>query len=202
MSRFTSFELVANLNKIAGNPITGNWKDILKQDKIVKLELEEYLKSIRLRDTVKLRDDITDILVTVYGLAYRAGFNADQDMRDVMEALFTRFDRTPADAQKTREKFAAIGVETYIHEDNTTVPGEVYYVTKSAYDQTGTDGEFYPAGKFLKSYAFRTETFQPLDPVYEAALDLSATETKDISVYTLVDVIPEEHANQLEEAAG
>lgn len=148
-------EKVALLNNIAGKGATTSWPDIHRQLQLIQSEVAEAAESISQQDFEGLRDDIADILVTTLGLAHRIGVDAEDDFNAVMEALFTRFDKTPADAAMTSWKYNAIGVETCVH---THEVGETtYYVTLSAFDQTDATGESYPAGKFLKSHNYRKE---------------------------------------------
>lgn len=178
----TNYEQVKLLNTLAGNIATGDWKDILKQFNIISLEVKEMVKNISEGNHEGVRDDICDVLVTTYGLAVRMGLNSDKDMLAVMKALFTRFDLNEEDARLTKEKYLGWGVETYTHIDSLTNPGTIYYVTKSAKDQTGLNAkgeqEFYPKDKFLKSHNTRSEEFEPMDEKLEARLKetVSATE--------------------------
>lgn len=172
-AKMTNFEQVCLLNTVAGNTDKGNWSDVIKQTKYLYLEVAEFAKNILEGNYHGIRDDLADILVTAYGVGGRAGFDVDIDFAAVMEALFTRFDKTLEDANLTKEKYLRIGVETYIHAYN---DGEhIYYVTKSSKDQYGHDGESYPKDKFLKSHGFRTEVFDALEENVEQSLQDTAS---------------------------
>ena len=146
---------VALLNNIAGKGPTTDWSSIRRQWQLVHSELMEADASIKEQDFHGLRDDIADVLVTALGLAHLIGVDAEADFNAVMEALFTRFDTTHADARKTHQKYLDIGIETHIHEHHNG--DSVYFVTISSKDQIDSKGESYPKGKFLKSFRYRKE---------------------------------------------
>ncbi len=81
------------------------------------------------------------------------------DFKAVILSNRTKFDRNREDAEKTRLKYAAIGVDTYYKEcgmEGDLIP---YYITFSSRDQTGDDGRSYPANKWLKSINFQDTNF-------------------------------------------
>ncbi len=146
---------VALLNNIAGKGATTDWTSIHRQWQLVQSELAEAKVSIEKKDFHGLRDDIADVLVTALGLAHLIGVDAEADFNAVIEALFTRFDTSPEDAEKTHLKYADMDIATHTHIHRS---GEmVYYVTISSVDQKDVHGESYPKGKFLKSYKHRKE---------------------------------------------
>lgn len=166
----TNYIATAVINAIAGNETNGGWDAIDHQLKIITSEFEELRDlGIRDRNIHELRDGIQDLLFTVYGLAWRAGIDADVDFAEVVRSNMTKFDNTDEDALLTQQKYEAIGVITRCLRV-TAEDGKVYYVTKSAIDQTGLDGKSYPAGKYLKSHRFEEPVYASLEPEVEAML--------------------------------
>jgi len=150
----TNFKMVSIINTIAGNHPTASWDDLTNQKDIIEEEFIELRDAVDLNDVEQMCDASADLLVTTYGMLFRAGFDANAVMTEVCGSLFTRFDNTEEDALKTIEKYNNLGIITVTH--LLTHEGVNYYVTKSSSDQIGNDGKKYPKGKFLKSYKFRT----------------------------------------------
>lgn len=165
----SNFTDTATINAIAGNDTNGGWDVIDHQLMIIESEFNEMRDGIKARNIAELRDGIQDLLFTVYGLAWRAGFDADVDFAEVVRSNLTKFDANEEDALRTQEKYQAIGVKTYCQKV-TAENGRVFYVTKSAVDQIGQDGKSYPAGKYLKSIHFEEPRYDPLDPAVDDKL--------------------------------
>lgn len=112
---------------------------------------------------------LTVLLSSLQKFAYDAGlacsYPINRDYAEVVRSNMTKFDTTLEDAEATRNKYAAIGVETI------TVPGvytldDVPYtvlICKSAKDQVGTDGKDYPDAKWLKSIHFEEPAYVPME---------------------------------------
>lgn len=167
----TNFTAMGRLNEIAGNGMNGGWPAITHQIKLIESEFNELKDGIEARDIHEVRDGIQDILVTTYGLAWRAGFPADLDAAEVVRSNMSKFDTTIDDARLTTQKYLAIGVKTY--QLKVTDEGDdsiVYYITRSAEDQKGTDGKSYPMNKWLKSHRFEEPKYCPLHPLVAAEL--------------------------------
>lgn len=176
----------ATINAIAGNDTNGGWDAIDHQLRIIESEFNEMRDGIKARDIGEMRDGIQDLLFTVYGLAWRAGIDADVDFAEVVRSNLTKFDDNEEDALRTQQKYEAIGVHTRclkVSAEN----GRVFYVTKSAVDQQGLDGKSYPAGKYLKSVRFEDPQYVPLDPAVEAKL--RSDDTADAPVPTPVEAV-------------
>lgn len=156
----SNFQKVVRLNLIAGNGGNAGWPAIKKQFKLIDLEHEELRKAIDEGDLTAIRDAAADVLVTTHGLFHRMGADGEADFNAVTDALMSRFDLDLINAAATKEKYLAIGVLTNIRQVN--YEGVDYYVTISATNQTGTDGENYPEGKWLKSVNTVSPTFAPL----------------------------------------
>ena len=156
------------LNAAAGNqpPAPEQLESqIMRQTRVDLAECLELLEAVSLGTIGLLRDGLSDKRVTLNGFSTILPFSLSDDFVHTMENLFTRFDSSLEDAILTQQKYAQIGVATIIeknvlidedgeHEDN-----PVYFVNKVEMDVTGTDGEFYPKGKFLKSVNFRNDNF-------------------------------------------
>ena len=169
----TNFTAMCKLNDIAGNPMNGGWPAIDHQIRLIESEFNELKDGIEARDIHEVRDGIQDMLVTVYGLAWRGGFPADVDAAEVVRSNLSKFDQTIDDARLTSEKYKAIGVETY--QLKVTSEGDasiIYYVTRSAADQEGTDGKKYPKDKWLKSHRFQEPVYAPLHPLVAKTLEV------------------------------
>lgn len=156
------------LNAAAGNqpPAPEQLEaQIMRQTRVDLAECLELLEAVSLGAIGLLRDGLSDKRVTLNGFSTILPFSLSDDFAHTIENLFTRFDSSLEDAILTQQKYAQIGVATIIeknilidedgeHEDN-----PVYFVNKVEMDVTGTDGEFYPKGKFLKSVNFRNDNF-------------------------------------------
>lgn len=166
----SNFEQDSLLNTVAGNEENGGWEAVHRQFPIVEEEFEEIKTAIALKNPLMLRDAIADTLVTVYGLAYVAGIDADTDHLCVTQSNFSKFDKSTEDAKKTLDKYKALGVDvkTVMTTLKDAIRGhaihETYYIAISTKDQTDIKGKFYPKGKFLKSYLWKEPNFEPLDP--------------------------------------
>lgn len=149
----TNFEAVSLFNEmiqnLSANPSDPKWEQLESQFQLIQEELDEIKQAIQEKNYIELRDGIADVLVTTYGLAYRAGIDANEDMKIVHESNMSKFCKTSDEAIHTAAKYEKIGVMvSYRNQAN----GMIAVV--SAQDQTGTDGKFYPKGKLLKSVNF------------------------------------------------
>lgn len=154
----SNFEMCAEINYLVGNVIDPSIKTAEAQKKVIECEWEEFLESIANKDMNQLRDDVGDMLFTVYGMAARMGFPADLDFKAICESQYSKFDKTASDQALTAAKYDSIGVATY-YEVKTRNDGTRVWVTYSSKDQTGSDKKFYPAGKWLKSVNFKEPVF-------------------------------------------
>lgn len=131
----------------------------------------------------KVRGELQDVLVTTYGLAYYLQVDADDDHREVSRANLSKFDPTMDLAIITQMKYRDLGVSTDIRRTEVHWPHfqGAYYANIVSEDVTGTDGKFYPKGKFVKSIRFEEPRYKPAlihKPVrfYEEGLTESVTE--------------------------
>lgn len=155
------FQQVRGINELAGNPLAVDIIDLLKQGKIIQSELYEFLQGLADYDLKEIRDGQGDIIFTALGLPGRSGFPYAGDMQTICDNQFAKFDVSIADAEKTRDKYAAEGVETTWHQGE--YDGRVYYVTTSAKDQLYR-GKPIGKGKWLKSWKWQEPEFAPIDP--------------------------------------
>lgn len=152
---------------LVGHTSPSPWSALQAQMKVIDGEYKELSDAVEQRDTKELRDGVGDLLYTVFGMAYRAGIPMTQDFEQVVRSNLTKFDVNAVEAEKTQEKYAAIGVTTYcqpVRYSSDERPGAVYYVTFVDGDQVGTDGKKYPNHKWLKSTRFVDISLQPLAP--------------------------------------
>lgn len=147
MSNFTD---VSFLNTVFGNQqgdlSNPDWQKAAKQLHLIQEEMAELVEGIDTKNIAEVRDAIADVLVTTYGMAHILGIDADADMAAVQESNLSKLCKTEQEIENTlafyqQEK----GLDVY---SGGELP-EAY--VKSAKDQTGTDGKFYPAHKFLKN---------------------------------------------------
>lgn len=151
------------INLLAGHAHDAGWQAVDHQMKIVTEEWNEMVEGIDTRDIKEFRDGLGDLLFTLCGLAWRAGVPAVRDLRAVVNSNWTKYDTSQEDAEKTAEKYKALGLETYYREASLPYnPNDVYWVTYSATDQVDINGKKYFAGKWLKSYRFELPKFEPL----------------------------------------
>lgn len=165
----TNFEKTAVINNIVGNHPGADWETLKVQADLIQSELNEIYEAIEERNIEKARDGVGDVLFTAYGFGHRANFPTDEDFEQVCVSNLTKFDLTEEDAEKTRQKYLAIGVQTYVEVLPYTWTREeghqetvLYYVTKSERNQIGTDGKDYPRGKYLKSTKFKEPVFREI----------------------------------------
>ncbi len=148
---------VRTINAIAGKPVSLDRTNLLKQIDIIQSELNETRNAVLAGDLVELRDGVADVEFTSLGLYGFTPFDYLTDMGTVCQSNLDKFDTQIADAEITREKYAAIGIETYV--DTVEDLGKVLYVTKSAADQVDAKGKVYPKGKWLKSHSWKEPEF-------------------------------------------
>ena len=146
----SNFSNVSELNRLIGNticdPVDPDWAALAAQLSLIQEEFQELVDAIQQCDFTEVRDAVADVLVTTYGLAYRAGIDADADMDEVHASNMSKFCKTREEAIHTAHKYEKLGVMCSYRQPATGITAVV-----SAQDQTGKDGKFYPAGKLLKS---------------------------------------------------
>lgn len=180
----TAFQKIAYFNTLIGNSNAASLDGLKAQFHCIKEEflemehaLNEYIEAVqRCEDGgndggdvadacdrfTELRDGIADVLVTTYGLAHRAGVDADFDLDLVYESNMSKFIKTD---DINMVEGAAIGIQNRLGLAacfNETAPG-IWAIT-SACDQQGRDGKFYPAGKLLKPSTFIEPDFSKVRP--------------------------------------
>lgn len=176
MTDKTAFQKIAFFNSLIGNTNSADLSGLDAQFHCIKEEFQELeaaligMKRVALTLSIddpkresshayffqELRDGIADVLVTVYGLAHRAGIDADADLEAVNVSNMSKFIK--GDGQAAREEAVAtamrIGIEARFDE---TANG-IWAIT-SLFDQTGSDGKFYPKGKLLKPSTYKEPVF-------------------------------------------
>lgn len=152
----TAFEKICLFNKLIGNKC-GDVEMLVQQLQMVKEEFEELCAAVHALDMKEIRDGVADVLVTVYGLAFRAGINADSDLEAVYRSNMSKFvNWTEEDAIK-----ASWEVHNRLHisvDYIESAPG--IWAIRSLEDQTGADGKQYPKGKLLKPSTYVEPEFK------------------------------------------
>lgn len=158
---------------LVGHASPSPWSALEAQMKVITGEYEELLSAVGERDVKELRDGVADLLFTVIGMAYRAGIPINSDFEEVVRSNLTKFDTHTGEAEKTKAKYMALGIQTYCQPVEFT-SGErgtvTYYITFVDGDQTGNDGKFYPNHKWLKSTRFVDIHLAPLGETHPLVL--------------------------------
>ena len=155
MSNFTDVcELNHLIGNTQGNPTSPDWDALASQLELIQEEFQELVDAIKEHNFTEVRDAIADVLVTTYGLAYRAGVNADADMDEVHQSNMSKFCSDRFEAIQTAHKYEKLGVQCSYR-----TPASGITAVVSAADQTSFDGKNYPAGKLLKSVNFKEPVF-------------------------------------------
>ncbi len=122
-------------------------------------EVRELLQALHDRNINSVRDALCDIMVFALGAYHFIGYDANADMAAVLDGVMTRFCKDQDALDRTIAKWAALGVT-----DVYTQGQFPRLCVKSARDQTASNGDFCPKGKFLKSADYQDTVF-PLAPV-------------------------------------
>ncbi len=175
----TNYKLVSDMNIAFGNPL-GNQNAVsltklkkqcanlanelselfvaLGADKKLTDSLADLMQwtlehPVNVPDIQEVRDALCDIHVFAYGAHHLMNVDADQDMKDVIEGLMTRFIKDEADKEASIKKHAANGiVQVYFEGEYPKM------IMKSAVDQPDA-----PQGKFVKSASTRKEKLYPVE---------------------------------------
>jgi hypothetical protein len=119
-------------------------------------EVEELFVALAARDVEATRDALCDIMVFALGGYHFLGYDADQDMNAVLDGVMTRFCKDQDELTKTCAYWAERGIT-----DVYTQGVFPMLCIKAARNQTATNGEVVPKGKFLKSVGYRQTVFPP-----------------------------------------
>lgn len=137
-----------------GDPKNVDLEELRRQAAGVKEEYEEFIEALDNNDPKGMRDAACDIMVFALGIFHKAGWDADEDMRAVITALSSRLCRDQSELQETmRHYHMVVGISVY---------AEGFFpmmAVKSATDQKGHDGKYYPKNKFLKNIYFKEPEF-------------------------------------------
>jgi len=103
---------VDRINTIAKRTVNyNNWENMEAQAYINLQEAQEIVKACKERNMYKLRDAIGDNRVTLFGFGSICDLPINDDFDKIIEALHSRFDRTPERAQESRELWESRGLE-------------------------------------------------------------------------------------------
>lgn len=175
------------INAYAGNQITDPSQypaQIQRQTLIDMGECLELLEAVVTGDISELRDGLADKQVTLAGFANILPFSLSKDFDHTVLNLLTRFDYTIENALATKQKYADLGVETYIEANITAFDGktELAYVNKVKEASTDINGEFYPAGKFVKSVNYINDDFEAEGQGVLLPTDLASQEERYLAL--------------------
>lgn len=147
----SNFKKAALFNECMGKtPNSENWEVAENQAELIHEEVQELFASLVTQDRDELRDAIADVLVTVYGLAYMVGIDADKDYDTVHRSNMTKFTHTYETAIQTMKEYAARNVETQMFKSKHGL-----YAVLSAEDQVDDRGlKFIPKNKLLKPASY------------------------------------------------
>lgn len=154
----TPFQLVTAMSLAfsnpQGDPLNSNWDKCAAQAKGVEKELKEFRDGILTQNLPDTRDALCDIMVYCLGAYHALGLDADADMENVVDCLFSRLCATREKLTETVEYYTrTVGIKVYCE-------GAFPQMTvKSMEDQTGTNGEQYHKSQFLKARGYRTPVF-------------------------------------------
>lgn len=167
------------VNAAAGNttPTPEEFENqIMRQTRIDLLESLEFLDAVIKGDASELRDGLADKRITLGGFSNILPISLSDDFENACDNQFTRFDKDYEKALKTQEKYAAIGVVTEIHRNLVGTGNGVltFFANIVVEDATGTNGEFYPKGKFVKSINYTKDQFKEHDGiVFDTSIEAS-----------------------------
>lgn len=173
------FSKIAMFNTLIGNSNSATIQGLRAQFEMVREEFDETEEAIKHLELIAsgeynaeelggfdycpmtaLRDGIADVLVTTYGLAHRAGINADADLMLVHESNMSKFIVPGVDIKPHMEHFLThYGLSNVVYKET-----HGWGAFTSGEDQTGKDGKFYPTGKLLKPMTFHNPVLPPLVP--------------------------------------
>lgn len=175
----------ANLQAVAGYKQTNDWKDLANHLKYQLQETIEQVIAFNERDQLGYRDATADVRVLLDAQQASVTWSLEKDYNEVIGKLYTRFDKTNEDALLTQEKYAKLGVKTYIvHDENTGC-----YVNRVLEAVDGTDGEHYPAGKWLKSINVQFPSFEE-EEMLVSDYDVKLNSFKNAGTYALIGDLP------------
>lgn len=144
------------MQRIAGYRKNNRWADLQKHLTYQMQETIEQVTAFNERNEEDFRDATGDIRVLLDAQKASVTYSLDDDYNEIVNKLFTRLDDTQEGAERTQQKYADLGVATYIVFDERT--GQ--YINRVSESCQGTDGEFYPKDKWLKSYKYQTPEFE------------------------------------------
>lgn len=100
---------------------------------LLQEELDEWKKAIEENDKVEQLDALCDMAYVLMGAVVESGFTPrfKEAFQEVHRSNMSKVDYTPEDAELTKKKYVAEGIETYMAYDGSTGA----YVTHRASDR-------------------------------------------------------------------
>ena len=171
----TIFQLVSDMNVAFGNPqgdpnkIDG--RRLLNQCKNIASEFIELMQGFGIKVDIFIgepgsyetsfpdaesqinwiRDALCDIMVFALGGHHFMGYDADEDVAEVVDALMSRICKDELHAQRTVEHYQSLGLQVYTEKTAFGI------AVKSLVDQQMPE---FPKGKFLKALGYRKPVFK------------------------------------------
>ena len=149
----SNFKKAALFNECMGKaPNNENWEVAENQAELIHEEVQELFAALVSQDRTELRDAVADVLVTVYGLAYMVGIDADADFDTVHQSNMTKFSYTHEEAIETMQEYAARNVKTRMMKSKHGL-----YAVLSEEDQVDDRGlKYIPKHKLLKPATYKS----------------------------------------------
>jgi NTP pyrophosphatase (non-canonical NTP hydrolase) len=152
------FRDVSTMNVAFGNPKGDpsniDFDRISSQCRNIPDEYAELQEAIAEKNSVKVRDALSDLMVFALGAFHLMGVDAEEDMAAVFRSNMSKFCWTKEDMDRTKAKYTALGVPWY-EEGN-----QHGNYLKAAEDCEDIHGNKYRKGKFLKGINFREPDFK------------------------------------------
>lgn len=158
-------EMNVAFNNPKGDPHNIDWRRVQRQVSNIagaeyneppRDEYDELMIAVDRQDVVGVRDALCDIMVFALGAFHMMGYDADEDMHEVVDSVMSRLCRDEEQLAATLTKYTDMGL--VVHAE-----GEFPRVcVKSSCEQVDRNGERYAQGKFLKAVGYRQPKLDPL----------------------------------------
>lgn len=137
-------EMIQDWSKVFGAPIkeTEGFPDVDRMRLAMDLIDEEFMETVQAIDQknfTEVKDGLGDLLWVVVRAMMEFGVDPESTIREIYYSNMSKADYTEEDALKTRNKYKALGIDTYMR-----ICKESYITYNAA------------TGKILKSYNFKS----------------------------------------------
>lgn len=136
-------QMIQDWSKVFGAPIkeTEGFPDVDRMRLAMDLIDEEFMETVQAIDQknfTEVKDGLGDLLWVVIRAMMEFGVDPESTIREIYYSNMSKADYTEEDALKTRDKYKALGIDTYMR-----ICKESYITYNAA------------TGKILKSYNFK-----------------------------------------------